>query len=170
MAITIVRTYPSIQILTVFLLVKIHSHNMISLLSNTMKHFPSLHLACSTKSHLCKKLCKKLFLHFIREISVVCVRSPDQLPRPTNFYQKWKHNGTKLSLVMEKLIPRKSFLWNWFTRVHSVIAEFLLWILNNLSQVAYKMKISCSNLHLCSTNFEQVHTLIASNRQGLVPT
>lgn len=86
MAITVVRTYPSIQILTVFLLVKIHSHNMISLISNAMKHFPSLHLACSAKWQITRmKLCKKLFLHFIREISVVCGRSPDQLLKPTNF-------------------------------------------------------------------------------------
>lgn len=94
MAITVVRTYPTIQILTVFLLVQIHSHNMISLIANAMKQFPSLHKACRDKwQHIPMKLCKKLFLNFTREIFVVCVRSLDYLPKPTNFIK----NGIRIA-------------------------------------------------------------------------
>lgn len=46
-AIITVRTYPTIQTLTVFLLGQIYNHYVIKVISNTMKHFPLLHMACS---------------------------------------------------------------------------------------------------------------------------
>lgn len=46
-AIIAVRTYLTIQTLTIFLLGQIYNHYVIKVISNTMKHFPLLHMACS---------------------------------------------------------------------------------------------------------------------------
>lgn len=48
-AIIAVRTYPTIQTLTVFLLVQIYNDYVIKVISNTMKGFPLPHVTCIAK-------------------------------------------------------------------------------------------------------------------------
>lgn len=45
-AIIAVRTYPTIQILTVFLLVQIYNNYVIKVIFNTMEQFPLPHVTC----------------------------------------------------------------------------------------------------------------------------